>query len=75
MAIPTWDQMLHYIQSATRRSFVSRATSGIAAFGCLAACLAQPRRSALGERARRRQESTLCRQNVNPCLSVDILRS
>jgi len=26
MAIPT-DQMLHYIQGATRRSFVSRATS------------------------------------------------
>ena len=36
MAIPTCDQMLHqrtHIENATRRSFVSCATSGIAAFG------------------------------------------
>jgi len=38
MAIPTCDQMLQqrtHIENATRRSFVSRATSAIAAFGLL----------------------------------------
>jgi intracellular sulfur oxidation DsrE/DsrF family protein len=38
MAIPAGHQMLHhrtYIENATRRSFVSRAMSGIAAFGLL----------------------------------------
>ena len=38
MAIPTGDQMLHqrtHIENATRRSFVSRAVSGLAAFGLL----------------------------------------
>ena len=36
MAIPTCDQLLHqrtHAESTTRRSFVSRAASGIAAFG------------------------------------------